>query len=373
VSPNQAPGGYGGGLYNGGYGLLVTQSTVGPANTAADGAGVYSSDPAAFTNTTIAENTATEEGGGIYNDGVGDLANTTLFGNTAQTADGGGNLYLDYYALTLHDTLIAAGSSPTAGGNCAFNGKEALIVSQGHNAEDANQCALSGPEDQVNASLLLGPLQSNGGPTATVALGAGSKAIDAGDPAGCTDAEGNLLTVDQRGTARPQGARCDIGAYEYVPPPTPRTAPPPPPTAPKDTGLKLSPASFAPEPSGASIARKRHSRHKKPPRGTTVTYTDSEAATTTFEVVLLRSGWLVGRSTCKVPSKHSKRPKHAKSCTLAVTIGGFTRVDGAGANSFRFTGRINGRPLAKGSYVLRAAPKLGGLTGPTVSAAFTIL
>jgi hypothetical protein len=39
----------------------------------------------------------------------------------------------------------------------------------------------------------------------------GSPAIDAGS---CTDSDGITVTVDQRGVARPQGATCDIGAFE---------------------------------------------------------------------------------------------------------------------------------------------------------------
>jgi hypothetical protein len=48
----------------------------------------------------------------------------------------------------------------------------------------------------------------------THALLPSSPAIDAGNPAGCKDQNGNLLTTDQRGIARPQGGRCDIGAFE---------------------------------------------------------------------------------------------------------------------------------------------------------------
>ena len=56
---------------------------------------------------------------------------------------------------------------------------------------------------------LLGALQVNApGTTATMALGAGSPAIDA-VAAGCPPP-----STDQRGVTRPQGARCDIGAYE---------------------------------------------------------------------------------------------------------------------------------------------------------------
>lgn len=57
----------------------------------------------------------------------------------------------------------------------------------------------------------LGPLQQNGGPTATIALLPGSAAIGLGPATGCSAA-------DQRGVARPQGSRCDAGAFEWAPP-----------------------------------------------------------------------------------------------------------------------------------------------------------
>ena len=45
-----------------------------------------------------------------------------------------------------------------------------------------------------------------------MALQLGSQAIDAGDDSICGSSEVNDL--DQRGAARPQGAHCDIGAFE---------------------------------------------------------------------------------------------------------------------------------------------------------------
>ena len=66
----------------------------------------------------------------------------------------------------------------------------------------------------TNTDPLLLPLADNGGPTPTHALHHDSSAIDAVPVADCTDAYGNPLTIDQRGVARPQGAACDIGAYE---------------------------------------------------------------------------------------------------------------------------------------------------------------
>jgi len=57
-------------------------------------------------------------------------------------------------------------------------------------------------------------LANNGGPTQTLALIPGSAAIDAADNALCATAPvGNL---DQRSVARPQGAQCDIGAFELA-------------------------------------------------------------------------------------------------------------------------------------------------------------
>ena len=50
-----------------------------------------------------------------------------------------------------------------------------------------------------------------------MALLLGSPAIDGGNPAGCKDAQGNLLKTDQRGMPRPDPedtGGCDMGAYE---------------------------------------------------------------------------------------------------------------------------------------------------------------
>lgn len=64
----------------------------------------------------------------------------------------------------------------------------------------------------------LETLQDNGGLTETHALHLGSPAIDAGNPAGCTNPNGTPLTMDQRGYTRPVSAACDMGAYEHQQP-----------------------------------------------------------------------------------------------------------------------------------------------------------
>jgi len=72
---------------------------------------------------------------------------------------------------------------------------------------------------QVESSNGFVPLLAdNGGPSPTVALIPNSSALDAVALQSCTDVDGNALLVDQRGTPRPQGAACDIGAFEFSEP-----------------------------------------------------------------------------------------------------------------------------------------------------------
>ena len=88
-----------------------------------------------------------------------------------------------------------------------------IIQSDGHNLDSDGSCFLTATGDLPKHDPLLGPLAFNGGPTETKALLLGGPAIDAGAAHGCPQ-------YDQRGVARPQGAGCDIGAYEFTPPTT---------------------------------------------------------------------------------------------------------------------------------------------------------
>jgi hypothetical protein len=91
------------------------------------------------------------------------------------------------------------------------------MTSHGYNLSSDNTCNFNNSGDRNSTDPLLGPLQSNGGPTQTIPLLAGSPAIDAGNPSGCKDSQGRLLTTDQRGKPRPNkedASGCDMGAYE---------------------------------------------------------------------------------------------------------------------------------------------------------------
>jgi hypothetical protein len=142
---------------------------------------------------------------------------------------------------------------------------------------------------------------------------------------------------------------------------------PPPLLRPFLAGLGIHPSSLKPEPGkGASLS----AAHKR--RGATVTYSDSQAALTTFTVLSPRKGYRVGRR-CQ-----ASRPKHHKGklrrCTVYVSLGSFPHTDRAGANRFHFTGRAKGRPLRRGRYRLRAvARNAQGRLSTAVATEFKII
>ncbi len=347
--------------------LTIEGSTLNANTSANEGGAIESFTSLEATNATIAGNSATKEGGGIENYGAAALANVTLAGNGA-SATHGGNVE-NFGPLLLHDTIVAQGTvtGGSGGENCAGPGE---YISLGFNLEDQNQCTLTAAGDKTNVGAGLGPLAANGGPTQTLALLAGSPAIDAGDSGGCTNTEGEQLTVDQRGTHRPQGSRCDIGAYELVQTPSP--APPPTPfvhltpvlPAPAITGLRVLPSPLLAAPSGPTIARKQ-----KP--GATISYRDSQVATTSFTVLRSAAGVRSGRR-CIAPPRHKPKHRKFKRCTRLVSVGGFAHVDAAGANNLRFSGRVHGRKLPPGGYTLTATPAVGRRVGRTVSTRFQI-
>ncbi len=215
LSHNSADGSNGGGVYNGGS-LTVAGSSI-DNNDGQRGGGIYntSTGTAAVTNTTFSANTAVMQGGATFNLGSAAVAltNVTIMGHSTRSDNVGGVV-----GPTQLKNTVLLDSDP--GPNCGYG-----VDSLGHNLSSDASCGLTGPGDLQNVDPKLGPLADNGGPTQTHALLPGSPAIDAGDNSGCP-------ATDQRGVARPQGAACDIGAYEYQPPaPTPPPAPTAPPAA----------------------------------------------------------------------------------------------------------------------------------------------
>jgi CSLREA domain-containing protein len=209
----------------------LVENTALFANQIAGGAGrgaLETGGSLSLVNSTIAGNTEGIPGGSDnYGAGVAvygptaQISNSTIINNKVLgTGATGGNLQADGTHVTLRDSIIAGGTATAGGGNCAA-ATGATITSAGYNLEDGavSQCGLSAAShDVIGQSPLLGNVQSNGGETATSAPQAGSPAINGGNPAGCLDGTGAAITTDQRGYTRPQGAHCDIGAFEFQTP-----------------------------------------------------------------------------------------------------------------------------------------------------------
>jgi Bacterial Ig-like domain (group 3)/MBG domain (YGX type)/Right handed beta helix region len=200
----------------------VTESTVYGNYTGPSGSGGGSfTGPSGTTiliNSTVTGNSAGVDGGGLYNGGLTRLTNCTISGNTAITGGGVFNSFL--YAgsnVTLGNTIIAGNTAVIAGPDVA-----GAFDSLGNNlvgATDGSSGWISSDlvgtvADPDNAQLA--PLGDNGGPTLTMALLAGSPAINSGNVALAVDAKGNTLTTDQRGAGFPRivDGTVDIGAYE---------------------------------------------------------------------------------------------------------------------------------------------------------------
>jgi hypothetical protein len=198
---------YGGGAIANTGTLLVQNSTF--THNVADGGGFYSSGGGGIlnyqgvvtiTNSTFTDNVCVDDIGGAINNVQGTVSVTNVtFADNSATAGG---------SIANADTLVTKNSliagSPV-GGNCSGT----LAASSTHNLSDDDTCGASFA--QVDAAALnLGAPANNGGPTATIALNAGSVAIDAGEDASCPP-------TDQRGVGRPAGTHCDIGAFEFQP------------------------------------------------------------------------------------------------------------------------------------------------------------
>ena len=227
VANGNAAGAGGGGIYNFGDTLTVSNSTI-SGNVAFGGGGIYNEPSGTLTvsNSTLSGNSSSSGGGGIVNGGTLTVSNSTLSGNSAS---GGGGIWNNGGTLTLsNSTLSGNSSSPGDSGsilnnntatlkNTIVSGGSCLIVGGtpgtfndgGNNLDSGTSCGFSATNNSLSSTdPMLGPLADNGGPTKTHALLAGSPAIDKGVAVAG-------ITTDQRGVARPQGPAPDIGAFEF--------------------------------------------------------------------------------------------------------------------------------------------------------------
>jgi parallel beta-helix repeat protein len=211
ISGNTA-GGNGGGVYfydTDGGSIYIQESTISGNSASYNGGGIYFynvDNPVTITNTTISGNTAVGAGGGVYFYGSG-APFTVEFSTIAANSAGvvGGNFEDNGNAVTLNNSIIADGIAPTNpdvdGGT--FTSNYSLIETIGTAVVVQNTGTLTGVDPQ------LGPLQNNGGTTATRLPALTSPVINAGDPAFVPPP-----AIEQRGFARVAGGRVDMGAVE---------------------------------------------------------------------------------------------------------------------------------------------------------------
>jgi sugar lactone lactonase YvrE len=212
--------GSGGGMYvNGGSPTLTNVTFSGNSAKTSPGGGLSNAGNATLTNVTFSGNTSQGGGGGMHQVlNTATLTNVTFSGNTSQ--GGGGGLFRESGVVHLANTLLA-GNTGTTGPDCS-----GTLTSQGYNLVGNNSgCTLTAAAgDQVGTAgspldPKIGPLQDNGGFTPTRALLPGSPALNKGSLLTPGSGAGACGAADQRGVQRPQGGRCDIGAYEALPAP----------------------------------------------------------------------------------------------------------------------------------------------------------
>ena len=471
----------GGGVSSIGASLTLTNSTI-AANSAGNGGdagdpGQLSGNGAGGNGGGVRVMTPTATGSMLVNVTVAENAagtGGTVAQNQGANGTGGGVFQPPAMCIVGHpcetvlQNTIVASDNPD---NCSGN-----VADGGHSLSFGDMtCPVT------NGDPVLGALQDNGGPSPTMALGAGSAGIDQVPPTGA-----GCPMTDQRGVPRPFGSACDIGAYEVAGPAaatgpasavgasgatvsgtvtanagaagggagvhfdyglttaygshtpveqatgvTPAAVSAPlgglapsttyhyrvvaatmdgsaagadqtfttgaPPVggpgggapggggagvggpggggpgvggasggaaAPVLSGLALSRSVFAAAGSGGSIARARKV-------GATVSYTDSENATTTFTVLRPQAGVIRGKR-CVAPPKRT-RAKRGRRCTRYVAVGSFSHSDTAGVSRFVFTGRVNRRKLAPGAYRLNATARAGAMASSGRSINFRII
>jgi predicted outer membrane repeat protein len=234
--------GMAGGIYSDGA-LTITKSTIsgnyGGGMWGSVG-GVYSHGTLTITDSTVADNSACVGGGGIQSNGTLTISNCTISGNNSHHGSGG---IESYGTLTVTNSTLSGNSSNVEWGTASvysydpngtskiesttISGRASWVTNVDVNnwgGDIVNSVVIGNCNSDRNAvnswvsdgscaatysgDPLIGPLADNGGPNKTHALLFNSPLIDRA---------GSCTGVDQRGVARPQGAGCDLGAYEAIP------------------------------------------------------------------------------------------------------------------------------------------------------------
>jgi hypothetical protein len=186
------------------------------------GGAIFMANVLNVTNSTFASNHATGGSGSDANSQRGNgrggalalsvgptvIANVTLAYNEAASGAAGapntgeafgGAILNQSGAVTLRASVVASNAPANFFGNLTDNG---------YNISSDASFSLINSGSLTNKDPLISVLDTNGGPTRTIAIFPESPAREA--------VRGAFPSLDQRGTLRPQGNFADSGAYEYV-------------------------------------------------------------------------------------------------------------------------------------------------------------
>lgn len=234
----------GGGVYNQFGSLTVLNSTFVGNTATRTGGGIANYSNTALTNpggTLIVANStffdnSSVVGGAIRNSGVAaTIINSSIVGNSVHLPicspgficaieDSGGGIE-NVGTLNLHNSIVAGNTAAVGAADIGGSPSSASYNLIGFPATVYYKWNGVGPIIPVNGTngnitgidagtVVASTLANNGGPTQTLALMPGSAAINAADNAICANTP--VSNLDQRGVARPQGAQCDIGAFELA-------------------------------------------------------------------------------------------------------------------------------------------------------------
>lgn len=198
-------------------------------NQSSSGGAIFVPDANGFlgiSGTVFRNNRTTAGSGGAihFNDGSGTIANTTIVGNTTVQSVGSAIFARD--VTSPFGTVALRHVTVSGNGRFSLSQSNGMVLSLQNSIVADNQSNCNGSLTDMGGNLvrtgaggscdgivpvstgdpLLGPLDDGVFP-----LQSGSPAIDAAPS--CAG-----LATDQRGVARPQGAACDIGAFEATPP-----------------------------------------------------------------------------------------------------------------------------------------------------------
>lgn len=161
------------------------------------GGGVRNEGTTFINNSTISNNKAVVDEAGIDNEsGVLRLSSSTVANNV------GGGIGSRGSDVRIQNSIVSGNSPDDCRGTIHSNGYNII--------KNTSKCDYQyGIGDSVGTFANLGPLEGVPG-YHPLLLGPG---INAGDPNGCKNHQGQLLVTDQRGMSRVD--RCDIGAFEF--------------------------------------------------------------------------------------------------------------------------------------------------------------